>query len=634
MVAIPLLALLLATVLFGVALAQDRQAQDAVLHTVEVERQIAHVRIQVQAGVTGYVLTGERRYLTSYETARRELPEAVGQLGDLVSDNPGQMDRVERVRALVDERADLLEALVANVQANRPPASRAELLDQNKVSGDALIAQLQAMQDSEQRLLSVRQAQARRARTLALGAIGLSVLLGIAGGIAAVLLFTSGVTRRAARLEQNADRLAGGLPLLPALPGSDALGELGRGLERAAVLLGERERALREAQALLEHIVAWSPMVMFRGLLGGSGERYVSGNVERLLGYTQEQVLGTPSFWADQLHPEDRERFTAMLERAVVERAPQLEQEYRFLLQDGYRWLYGVTRLVYDDDGALADTLGYAMDVTERKQADDAVREREATLQAVINASPDIITILDADGAIRSMSPAAQRILGRQAETRMGRSALDSEFVHPDDLERFAHAQRQLLSGERESAAVRVRVRHAEGHWLTLEAHSRPLAAPEGLLVVVPRRHRAGQAGGGPAPGQARRRAGQRGQERVPVAHEPRAADAAERHPRVRPAAGPGRPRTPSSATTSATSCRGRGTCSASSTRCSTSPPSRPDGCRCRWSRSPWPTWPPRPVSLIRPAGRPAPASSWSARNVGRAPPTSSATASGSSRSC
>jgi CHASE3 domain sensor protein len=227
-VAIPLLALLLATVLFGVALAQDRRAQDAVLHTVEVERQIAHVRIKVQTGVTGYVLTGERRYLTSYDAARRELPQAVAQLGDLVSDNPAQVDRLERVRALVDQRADILEALVANVRADRPAASRVELLDQNKETGDALIGRLQAMEDTEQRLLSDRQAEARRARTLALGAIGLSVLLGIAGGIAAVLLFTSGVTRRAARLEENAERLAGGLPLLPALPDGDALGELGR----------------------------------------------------------------------------------------------------------------------------------------------------------------------------------------------------------------------------------------------------------------------------------------------------------------------------------------------------------------------------------------------------------------------
>jgi hypothetical protein len=60
-----------------------------------------------------------------------------------------------------------------------------------------------------------------------------------------VLLFTSGVTRRAAQLEGNAERLAGGLPLLPASPGRDALGALADGLERAAVLLGEREQALR-----------------------------------------------------------------------------------------------------------------------------------------------------------------------------------------------------------------------------------------------------------------------------------------------------------------------------------------------------------------------------------------------------
>ena len=483
-VAIPLLALLLATVGFGVALAQDRRAQGAVLRTVEVERQIAEVRILAQAGVTGYVLTGERRYLTSYENARRELPEAVVELGGLVSDNPGQVDHAERVRALVDQRAGILEALVANVRANRPAATRVELLDQNKETGDALIGRLQAMEDTEQRLLSARQAEARRARTLALGAIGLSVLLGIAGGIAAVLLFTSGVTRRAARLEQNAERLAGGLPLLPAPPDGDALGELGRGLERAAVLLGEREQALRDAQALLEHIVAWSPMVMFRGLLGGSGERYISGNVERLFGYTQAQVLGTPGFWTAQLHPEDRERFTAMLERAIAERAPQLEQEYRFLLQDGYRLLYGVTRFVYDDDGALADTLSYAMDVTERRQADDAIREREATLQAVIKASPDIITILDAEGRMRSVSPAAERILGRSPDERVGHSALSSEFVHPDDLEQFRETQRRVLTGQDESAEVRVRVRHAEGHWVTLEAHSRPLAAPDGLLVV------------------------------------------------------------------------------------------------------------------------------------------------------
>jgi PAS fold len=74
-------------------------------------------------------------------------------------------------------------------------------------------------------------------------------------------------------------------------------------------------------------------------------------------------VLGTPRFWFDQLHSQDRDRFTETLQRAVAERALELKQEYRFLLQDGYRWLLGVTRLVYDE-GVLVDTLGYVMEWT------------------------------------------------------------------------------------------------------------------------------------------------------------------------------------------------------------------------------------------------------------------------------
>jgi len=135
---------------------------------------------------------------------------------------------VREIRSLTDQRGAILAALVANVQANRPPQSRVELLDRNKQVADALIAQLQAMKNEEQRLLAGRQVQARRTWTLTLGAIGLSVLLGVAGGIAAVLLFTSGVTRRVGQLERNAERLAGGQPPLPATAAGDVLGQLGR----------------------------------------------------------------------------------------------------------------------------------------------------------------------------------------------------------------------------------------------------------------------------------------------------------------------------------------------------------------------------------------------------------------------
>jgi PAS domain S-box-containing protein len=104
-----------------------------------------------------------------------------------------------------------------------------------------------------------------------------------------------------------------------------------------------------------------------------------------------------------------------------------------------------------------------------------------------VEASPDVISILDAEGRVRSMSPAMERITGYPAGEAVGQDAFSGDVIHPDDLEPFAHAQREVLAGRRERAVVRLRVRHADGHWLTLEAHSRPLAALGGGLLVVSR---------------------------------------------------------------------------------------------------------------------------------------------------
>ena len=350
-VAIPVAALVVAALLYSKAEAQDRQAQGLVLHTIEVERQVAQVRVLVQSGVGGYLLTGQERYLDAYEAASRDLPGSLAGLGALVGDNPTQVAHLHQVTALANQRREILAALVASVRADKPPRTRLGLLDRSTQTSAGLVRQLTAMQDEQQRLLADRRADARRARALPFDAIVLSVLLGLAGGVGAMLLFTAGVTRRARQLQGNAGRLADGLPLLPSLPGGDEL--------------------------------------------------------------------------------------------------------------------------------------GYALDVTERGRANDAVRKREATLQAVISASPDIILILDGGGRVRYSSPAMQRITGHPVDGRIGADALNPTLVHPDDRERFTQAQRRVLTGQDQEATVRLRVRHAEGHWVFLEAHSRQLG--DGELLIVSR---------------------------------------------------------------------------------------------------------------------------------------------------
>jgi signal transduction histidine kinase len=251
-VAIPVTALVVASLLFGVATAQERQAQAAVLQTVEVERQIAQVRILVQSGVGGYLLTGQDQYLTAYQAASSQLPTAQSRLSALVRDDPSQLSHLRQVTKLIERRLEIVAALVSSVQNNDPPRRRGLLLDRNKRTVDALNAQLDVMRATELGRLADRREHARRARMLAFGAIGLSVLLGLAGGLVATLLFTSGVTRRARQLEHNARRLAQGEPLLPSCPGEDDLGRAGRSLQDAAVLLGAREQSLRQAKHAAE----------------------------------------------------------------------------------------------------------------------------------------------------------------------------------------------------------------------------------------------------------------------------------------------------------------------------------------------------------------------------------------------
>jgi PAS domain S-box-containing protein len=141
--------------------------------------------------------------------------------------------------------------------------------------------------------------------------------------------------------------------------------------------------ALREAQAFLEHLIAASPMVIFRGDPHTLSLSYVSPNASRLFGYPPPQIVRVPEFWAAHLHPEDRQCFQTAIARAAADEAEHLELECRFLHHDGdYRTLSMVIRLEYDASRRPIDAIGYALDVTARQAAEQRVIDRTTALEA------------------------------------------------------------------------------------------------------------------------------------------------------------------------------------------------------------------------------------------------------------
>ena len=193
--------------------------------------------------------------------------------------------------------------------------------------------------------------------------------------------------------------------------------------------------------------------------------RYASPSYERVLGYRADELVGRPLGIVN--HPDDavtdEDAIAKLLDRpGAVERF-----EARVLHRDGGPRWFEVVMTNRLDDPALAGIVVNSRDVTERKEAEEAVRGSEARFGALVRNAPDLITILDARGVIQYESPSIVGVLGYQPEDLIGHNALD--LVHPDDLasvqDRFALTLR--TPGVNIPAAFRFQ--HQDGSWRWLE---------------------------------------------------------------------------------------------------------------------------------------------------------------------
>jgi PAS domain S-box-containing protein len=89
-------------------------------------------------------------------------------------------------------------------------------------------------------------------------------------------------------------------------------------------------------------------------------------------------------------------------------------------------------------------------------------------LGVVLQHSFDTITVLEPDGTVRYTTPSAQRISGYPDAVSIGRSGFDR--IHPDDVGEVVDAFAECARTPGLSRRVQLRLRHADGHWITMEA--------------------------------------------------------------------------------------------------------------------------------------------------------------------
>ncbi len=157
--------------------------------------------------------------------------------------------------------------------------------------------------------------------------------------------------------------------------------------------------------------------------------RYTSPQVEQVLGYTREDFLAAPDLWRRSLHPDDRDRVLAEIHETRKTGVP-LETSYRVICKDGtVVWLSDVATVFFDQMDKQLLLLGVNTDITESKRVENALRESEERLRAVVEQAGDSVFLHDLDGRIVDVNRASCERLGYTREELLSLTVGD---VDPD----------------------------------------------------------------------------------------------------------------------------------------------------------------------------------------------------------
>jgi len=252
-----------------------------------------------------------------------------------------------------------------------------------------------------------------------------------------------------------------------------------RAAVRSALEHVDERKAVLAAEARLRSLFETVPVGLFRMTPTG---QILDANpaAVRMFGYSDREGLLRASTGELYVHPADRHRWQAMLDRGEAVR----EFEVEMRRQDGTTiWASLNFQAVRESRTGAVRYDGAAEDITERKRALAELQRSEEQFRSLIENVSDVIAVLGPDGRLRYVSAAAQRVLGYASVALVGRILFD--FVHPEDIARlralFAVAARELG----QTTPFETRFRHRDGSWRILEGFARTVGRSGSRIELI-----------------------------------------------------------------------------------------------------------------------------------------------------
>ncbi len=194
----------------------------------------------------------------------------------------------------------------------------------------------------------------------------------------------------------------------------------------------------------------------------------VSPNVERILGYRPEEIIGRYFPELNILYRRDIKRASSDA-LFVLSGSTVRTSVYRFIAKDGTMRYGDTSGLPLMRDGRVAGVISVARDITERKKAEAVIRESEEKYRLVVKNANEGITVIQ-DGVLCFVNPKICELLGHAEEDLIGKPV--APFIHPDDRELVMGRHARRMKGESIPEVYPFRVVDRQGtiRWLEINA--------------------------------------------------------------------------------------------------------------------------------------------------------------------
>jgi len=343
-----------------------------------------------QAAMSAYETTGERQYGTVFDQARETASQTLSRMPALIGGTPGQGPAAE-IRRSAQQELSILDSL-----RQSPPEQGAETarLNRARAAMTAAIAAVEALSDNQERQFAEAVGRREAARKRLFQTLTACGILGPLGALFMNLVVAGRLSKRIAAVEENARRLAHGLPLEPFRSGTDEIDALAQQIEDAAYLLRKREREVKDNEQRYRDLFDRAPIAFEETDREGMIRRFNQA-VCNLLKCPPDQILGRRAW--EFVAPDQQENFRqAMTDRiATGTEAGAFECDY--MLDDGSRITVEIREnLIRGDNGEVTGVVCSLLDVTERNLAAMAARKVSQYAMELRNKNEQLARALEA----------------------------------------------------------------------------------------------------------------------------------------------------------------------------------------------------------------------------------------------